>query len=41
MADRVMGTRNDELAAPTNASGDSAGDSALGEVVPASVLDGF
>lgn len=56
MADMVIGTRNEELAAPVNVSGDSSADSsgdsagdlapfaleaAFGEVVPASLLDGF
>ena len=48
MADMAIGTRNEELAAPMNVSGDSAGDSplfgaeaAFGEVAPASLVDGF
>lgn len=48
MADMVIGTRNEELAAPMNVSGDSAGDSTLfeaeaafGEVAPASLAGGF
>lgn len=48
MADMAIGTRNEELAAPTNDSGDSAGDSTLfvveaafGEVAPASLVAGL